>query len=212
MLRYARKRLLEDDATARRLVRSLDGYSIETVKGFIEAISEIVGGENDQIRDVALLRVSTTDQELGPEAQGRAIETWARREGIEIRSWRLEAGVSGATPLEKRTILLRALDDLKTLRAGVLVVAKRDRLARDVVSAALIERLVERSGARLCAADGTTDAKGPEGMLLRGMTDLFASYERLIISSRTKAALAAKRGEGRKDRRGSVRIRARLRW
>jgi len=159
---------------------------------------------------VALLRVSTTDQELGPAAQRRAIEVWAGREGIEIRSWRLEQGVSGATPLERRAILLQALDDVKAHRAGVFVVAKRDRLARDVVCAALIERLVERAGARVCAADGTGDTKGPEGALLRGIVDLFASYERLLIASRTKAALGAKKARG--ERTGGVPFGFHERW
>jgi site-specific DNA recombinase len=151
---------------------------------------------------VALLRVSTEDQQLGPEAQRRAITAWAEREGVRIVAWHVEQGVGGATPLEQRAILLKAIDDLKTSGAGRLVVAKRDRLARDVVIAALIERLVERCGARVFAADGTSDATGPEGLLLRGMVDLFAAYERLIISSRTKAALGAKRAKG--ERIGGV--------
>lgn len=151
---------------------------------------------------VALLRVSTLDQELGHAAQRKAIEAWAEREGVRVVSWRVEQGVSGATPLERRAVLLEALGDLKALRAGLLVVARRDRLARDVVCAALIERLVERGGARVCSADGTGATTGPEGVLLRGMVDLFAAYERLIISSRTKAALAAKRARG--ERTGTV--------
>lgn len=151
---------------------------------------------------VALLRVSTDDQKLGPVAQRAAIEAWARRESIEVCSFFLEQGVSGATPLERRTVLLEALEDLKARRAGVFVVAKRDRLARDVVCAALVERLVERAGARVCAADGSGEASGPEGALMRGIIDLFASYERLVIAGRTRAALAAKRARG--ERTGAV--------
>lgn len=145
---------------------------------------------------VALIRVSTDDQLLGPDAQRAAISTWAEREGVRIVAWHLEAGVSGATQIEQRATLLKAIDDLKALGAGRLVIAKRDRLARDVVIAALIERLVERAGARVSAADGTSDATGPEGLLLRGIVDVFAAYERLLISSRTKAALATKKARG----------------
>lgn len=151
---------------------------------------------------VALLRVSTEDQHLGPEAQRTAILAWAERERVAIVAWFVEQGVSGATPLEHRGVLLKAIEDVKTRGAGRLVVAKRDRLARDVVVAAMVERLIERCGARVSAADGTSDATGPEGLLLRGMVDLFAAYERLIISSRTKAALGAKRA--RRERIGTV--------
>jgi DNA invertase Pin-like site-specific DNA recombinase len=151
---------------------------------------------------VALMRVSTDEQHLGPEAQRAAIMSWADREGVKIVACHLESGVSGATPLEQRTVLLRAIDDVKAYRAGHLVIAKRDRIGRDVVIVAAIERLVERCGARLTAADGTSANNGPEGLLLRGIIDVFAQYERLLIASRTRAALAAKRAKG--ERAGAV--------
>lgn len=152
--------------------------------------------DGDPTIGVALMRVSTDEQHLGPEAQRAAIASWADRQGVQIVAWHLESGVSGATPLEQRSVLLNAIEDLKVHRAGRLVVAKRDRIGRDVVIVAMIERLAERCGARVSTADGTSDASGPEGLLLRGMIDLFAAYERLIIASRTKAALATKKARG----------------
>jgi DNA invertase Pin-like site-specific DNA recombinase len=153
-------------------------------------------------RAVALIRVSTEDQRLGPKAQRDAIEMWAKRENVAIVAWRIEQGVSGATPVNRREGLLGAIDDLARLGAGRLVVAKRDRLARDVVLCAMIESLVERNGARVYAADGTGVATGPEGVLMRGIVDLFAQYERLIIGARTRAALDAKRS--RAERTGAI--------
>jgi hypothetical protein len=41
-----------------------------------------------------------------------------------------------------------------------------------------------------------SDQAGPEGMMMRGVVDLFAEYERGLIRSRTKAALDAKRVRG----------------
>ncbi len=155
----------------------------------------------DTHKSIALLRASTEDQRLSAPAQRAAIEAWAQREGVEIVGWRIEQGVSGATPLEQRTELLAAIDDLRLQRAGRLVVAKRDRLARDVVLAGLIERLVEKAGARVYAADGA-DIQGPEGVLMRGIVDLFAQFERLVIGSRTRAALQAKKAKG--ERVGTV--------
>ncbi len=145
---------------------------------------------------IALLRASTSDQRLSAGAQRSAIEAWAKREGVQVIAYHVEDGVSGATPLDQRTGLLAAIEDVARHGAGRLVCARRDRLARDVVVAGLIERLVEKSGARVCSADGTGDGDGPEAVLLRGITDVFAMYERLLIGFRTKTALATKKARG----------------
>jgi DNA invertase Pin-like site-specific DNA recombinase len=151
---------------------------------------------------VALLRASTADQKASPEVQRQQIEGWASREGVEVVAWHVEQGVSGATPLEQRTGLLAAISDLENRGAGRLVIAKRDRLARDTVIAGLVEQLVARAGAKVVSADGTSNADGPEGVLLRGIADLFGMYERLTIASRTRAALQAKKARG--ERTGTV--------
>ena len=84
----------------------------------------------------------------------------------------------------------------------MLLVAKRDRLARDVVVGAVIERLVERQGARVLAADGTGNGEGPEHQLMRHLVNALAEYEALVIAARTRAALAVKKARG--ERVGSV--------
>lgn len=151
---------------------------------------------------VAYLRVSTEKQELGPDAQRAAIETWAAREGVSVVAWYVDQGVSGASPIAERPALLAALTALRGHGAGVLAVAKRDRIARDVVVAASVESAAASAGARLASADGMSDAAGPEGALMRGIVDVFASYERGLIRARTKAALAAKAAKG--ERVGKV--------
>jgi DNA invertase Pin-like site-specific DNA recombinase len=147
---------------------------------------------------VVYLRVSTEDQNLGPDAQRAACARWAAANGARIVSTHEDLGVSGAAPLDERPGLLAAVEALKAHGAGVLLVAKRDRLARDVVLAAMVERLAERHGARILAADGTGNGEGPEAQLMRGIVDVFAQYERALIRARTKAALAVKRTRGEK--------------
>jgi site-specific DNA recombinase len=144
---------------------------------------------------VAYLRVSTEDQNLGPEAQRAAIQRWAAAQHVTVLEVH-EDRLSGATAVEDRPGLLAALDALKRHGAGVLVAAKRDRLAREVVVAATIERLALDAGARVVTADGVAAEDTPEGQLMRGLLDLFAAYERAVIRARTKAALAAKRARG----------------
>lgn len=146
---------------------------------------------------VAYLRVSTDEQHLGPEAQRAAIAAWAAREGVTVVAWHTDAGVSGAAEIAKRPALLAALADLRAHRAGVLVVAKRDRLARDVMAAAMIERLTVDAGARILSAAGEgTESDDPASCLMRAMVDAFAAYERALIAARTKAALGVKRARG----------------
>lgn len=145
---------------------------------------------------VAYLRVSTDDQALSPKAQLSAVQRWAKAHGVTIVAVHQDLGVSGGLELDKRPALIDALHSLSAHRAGLLLVAKRDRLARDVVVAAAVERLAQSKGAKIVSADGTGNADGPEGMLMRGLVDLFAQYERALIRSRTSAALAVKKSKG----------------
>lgn len=109
-----------------------------------------------------------------------------------------EDRLSGATPIDKRPGLLEALQALTDENAGLLVAMKRDRLARDVVVTAMIERLAQRAGAEVVTADGAGAGSGPEAGLMRRILDSFAEYERALIGARTKAALAVKRARGEK--------------
>jgi DNA invertase Pin-like site-specific DNA recombinase len=151
---------------------------------------------------VAYLRVSTDEQKLGPEAQRATIETWAAREGVSVVAWHVDAGVSGGLDLGDRPALAAALADLRAARAGVLVVAKRDRLARDVAIAATVEKAVAAAGAKVVSADGAGNGDTPADAFMRTLLDGAAAYERALIRARTKAALAAKRARG--ERAGEV--------
>ena len=145
---------------------------------------------------VGYLRVSTDEQALGPEAQRAAIEHWAQARGVRLAAVLEDHGISGGTSAEKRPGLLAALAALREHGAGWLVAAKRDRVARDFLIAATVEQAAGRAGAMLTTADGASDGVGPEGALMRGIVDVFAQYERGVIKSRTRAALAVKHTRG----------------
>jgi DNA invertase Pin-like site-specific DNA recombinase len=158
----------------------------------------------DPKKVVGYVRVSTDEQALGPEAQKEAIRAWCEAHDARLCAVHEDIGVSGGTPVEKRPGLNLALDALAEHGAGVLLVAKRDRLARDVLIGAVAERLVERLGARVLAADGTGNGDGPEQQLMRHLINAFAEYERMVIGARTKAALRVKKQRG--ERVGAVPI------
>jgi DNA invertase Pin-like site-specific DNA recombinase len=145
---------------------------------------------------VAYLRVSTEDQALGPKAQARAIEAWAAREGVQLVAYCIDQGVSGGTALDQRPGLVEALALVQGEAAGVLVAAKRDRLARDPGVMGTIETTTANLGAIVRTADGASDTQGAAGVIDRGVRDVFAAYERVMIAERTKAALAVKRARG----------------
>jgi len=143
-------------------------------------------------------RVSTDEQResgLGLDAQAAAIATAATRHQITLRDTFTDAGLSGALPMEERPELMAAL---AALRPGdVLIVAKRDRLARDVMHAAMIEAKARDIGARILSAAGEgTESDEPTAQLMRTMIDAFAAYERLLIGVRTTAALRVKKARG----------------
>ena len=156
----------------------------------------------DSSKVVAYIRVSTEDQHLGPEAQLAAIHVWATRQNVTVVSVHRDLGVSGATPLADCPGLMAALDDLGAQGAGSLVVAKRDRLARDVMKAAMVEARAEKVGARVVSAAGEGDGTDPAAQLMRTIVDAFAQYERAMIASRTRAALAVKKAKG--ERTGGI--------
>ena len=151
-------------------------------------------------RALGYIRTSISTQWCSASAQRAELEAWCAREGAELVAVHSDIGVSGGAALENRPALLEGLD---ALGAGdVLLVAKRDRLARDVMLAAMIERMAEKRSARIVSADGAGNGDSPQDQLMRRMVDAFAEYERALIRSRTRMALAAKKGRG--ERVGSI--------
>jgi len=141
--------------------------------------------------------VSTTreQQELGVSAQRAALESWAKRDGLEICEW-FEEEVSGGASLEKRPILLRAIAALGDHGAGLLVVQRVDRFSRDPLTAAMAELQVQRLGARVVSADGMGNGDDPGSRLMRDVGLTAARFERAMIAARTKAALGVKKARG----------------
>lgn len=160
-----------------------------------------IPARNPQIA-VGYVRVSTAEQKIGPKAQAQAIQRWADREGVQLVAICFDNGVSGGTPLSERRGLLAALATLDQTNAGILVAAKRDRLARDVGIARAIEAQATKEGVRIRTADGTSDATGSAGVIAKGLHDLLGEWEREVIRERTKSALALKKSRG--ERTGKV--------
>jgi DNA invertase Pin-like site-specific DNA recombinase len=148
---------------------------------------------------IGYIRVSTdqqADSGLGLEAQIKSMKDYANKSGSEISHIFRDEGISGASSIEERPGLMEAINRLK--KGDILLVAKRDRLARGD-QMVLIQMAVNKKKAKIisCADEGTQgDQDDPMSYMMRGMTDLFAGFERLLIKSRTKSALRAKKDRG----------------
>lgn len=140
---------------------------------------------------IAYYRVSTARQGrsgLGIEAQRAAVRRFAEAEGIKLLSERTEIETGkGADALERRPELAAALGEARKAKCPVLV-AKLDRLSRDVhfISGLMSHRVP------FIVAELGADA---DPFMLHLYAAL-AEKERALISARTRAALAAKKSQG----------------
>ena len=149
---------------------------------------------------VGYVRVSTDEQSLSVDAQQHALERWCQARQALLMAVYTDVGVGGGTPLEKRPGLLSALNALT--RGRVLLVVRRDRLARDTLTAAMCEKIAQKVGASILTVSGEGNGEGPEAQLMRTILDAFAQYEKALIALRTKAGMARKREKG--ERLGMV--------
>ena len=140
---------------------------------------------------IAYLRVSTQRQHrsgLGIEAQRTAIERFAATESLKITAEYVEAETGkGSDALDRRPQLAAALAAAKTAKCSV-VVAKLDRLSRDV---AFVAGLMAQRVPFIVAELG----RDADPFMLHLYAAL-AEKERRLIAERTKAALAAKKPTG----------------
>lgn len=150
---------------------------------------------------IGYIRVSTeqqADEGISLDAQKSKIKAWCESNDYELVAIYEDAGISGAVKLDKRAGLLAAMASVKNCKADALVVVKRDRLARDRMVTGMVEQILSKQGAKVLTTDGGGNGNTAEDVLLRGMQDLFSEYERLLISFRTKSALAHKKAIGEK--------------
>ena len=140
---------------------------------------------------ISYIRVSTAQQGrsgLGLEAQREAVSQFAKTEGLEIvREYvEIESG-KGSDALEKRPELSAAVRAAK--RDGcAIVVAKLDRLSRDVhfISGLMVHKV----------PFVTVELGNDADPFLLHLYAALAEKERALISQRTRNALAAARRRG----------------
>lgn len=83
-------------------------------------------------------------------------------------------------------------------KGGVLLVYRRDRLARNLYLSEAINRAVTKRGGRIVAVYGDMEGETPEAQLVRQIIAAAAEYERKLISARTSAAMRTRMEQGRR--------------
>lgn len=150
-------------------------------------------------RAVVYRRVSTDDQvDFGLSLRQQADEgrAEAARLGIPVVSIHADEGVSGGTPLERRTGLLAAIADLAP--GDGLVVRDLTRLVRgDPYLVGSIERAVEARRARIwsIAGEGTWSDE-PDAVFLRRISYGLGENWKLKVRKNTREALGRKKDAG----------------
>jgi DNA invertase Pin-like site-specific DNA recombinase len=140
---------------------------------------------------VAYLRVSTDRQGksgLGIEAQREAVARFAAAEGLEVLAEFVEVETGkGCDALERRPMLRDALAAARKAKAAV-VVAKLDRLSRDV---SFIAGLMAQRVPFI-----VTELGADADPFMIHIYAALAQKERAMIADRTRVALAAKKAQG----------------
>lgn len=155
-------------------------------------------------RVIGYVRVSTREQGesgLGMAAQRSAIEAECTRRG-----WVLERVYEDVASGKdtRREGLAAALAALRSGLVGAMVVAKLDRLSRSTRDFAdLLETATAQRWA-LVVLDLGVDTATPSGQLVVNVIAALAQWERQMISTRTKEALAEAKDRGTRMGRPSL--------
>jgi len=136
------------------------------------------------------VRVSTEDQNNGPEAQRDTIKS----RGIQIDEWH-EDRASGKS-LDRPEIA----DILARVKKGdTIVVAKLDRLSRSVVDAGTLMARAIKEEWNIIALDLGVDLSTPAGKMVASVVMAMAEFEREVIGQRIKEAMAVVKRNGTKS-------------
>ena len=138
------------------------------------------------MKAAAYLRVSTEGQTgeeaFGIPAQEEAIKSYAAAKGIEIIAWYKDEGISGATL--DRPGLQQLLTDAGARGFDTLLVAKMDRVARDLFAALFIEKELLLNDVEIISVSEPVSGRDPMNTAFRQMMGVFAELEKSMITAR----------------------------
>lgn len=156
-------------------------------------------------RAVCYLRVSTAGQAVdgyGLDAQEAAIRQYVGHLGYDVVAIIRDEGVSGTLPAHERPGLMQAIGLLGTGDTDTLVIARLDRLARDLTTQEAILAQCWGLCADVHSADlgliHQDDPDDPMRTAMRQMVGVFAQLDRALVIKRLRDGRRAKVATGGK--------------
>jgi len=142
----------------------------------------------------AYCRVSSEEQAvsgLGLEAQEQRIRAYALAYGGQVAQVFADPGLSGSLPVAKRPGLRALLQRLERAPRGqaTLVVARLDRLSRNVRVLLGLEEELRRKGIALVSLAESFDSSTPAGRAFLAVVASFGQYEAELAAERTFVAM-----------------------
>lgn len=142
------------------------------------------------------LRLSReSDDSTSIETQRQACVRWCEQNGYDpadVTEY-VDAGVSGAKPLEQRKDMRRLMRD----RPEVMVAWKLDRYARSVSEFLRLVAWGEAHNVRVATSDNTINTTTPTGRMVAVVLAALAEWERSLIIGRVTDAHQTRRTQGR---------------
>src|SRR2546426_11563991 len=154
---------------------------------------------------VAYLRVSTEDQAregFSIEAQRTRSRAYCAAKGYDLAREFVDDGFSGRTTNRPgfrdlmRTIREGLIADGVAVRVGAVVVAKFDRLNRNLYDFLATQREMQRHGVNFASVGETIDTQGPFGRFFVQVIAAFAELESGIIGERVCHGMREKARQG----------------
>jgi len=155
--------------------------------------------QDTQRKGYGYIRVSTSQQELSPQAQIASIRAYCEGNGLDLVQVYRDIGVSGAVPLEDRE-QGRELIEAASSSNSTIVSYSLSRLFRDIADGSNWIRRWDKVGVSLCLVNvsgNSIDTGSATGRMFINLLLAVDMMEREIIGERTKEALAIKKASGR---------------
>ena len=151
------------------------------------------------MRIAGYIRVSTDGQvgedRFGLPVQKAQIEAFCQSNGHELVEVYVDEGVSGAN-LDKRFGMLKLLHDARSKSFERVVIAKLDRLARDLFTQLWLEKELLRFGIEVFSISEPYNGSDPVTTAMRQMIGVFAELEKGRITERMSSGRKKKAEAG----------------
>jgi len=157
--------------------------------------------EGEVVPAISYLRVSTEDQAregFSLDAQRRRVRAYCEAKGYVLEHEFVDDGASGRTtnrPAFQR-LMAAVRDGIEAdgvrVRVGAVVVAKFDRLNRNLFDFLATQREMQRYKVHFASVDETVDTRGPFGRFFVQVIAAFAELESGIIGERVRHGMRQK--------------------